>query len=90
MQGAHRLADLAQVGGFVSPGPGVVSQCQYYPRPYAFHLADFSSVGFRQDLYVTDYVVKHVERGSGAWQRNAVPLVCFGSVDAEIFKNSFE
>ena len=79
-----------QVGGFVSPGPGVVSQCQYYPRPYAFHLADFSSVGFRQDLYVTDYVVKHVERGSGAWQRNAVPLVCFGSVDAEIFKNSFE
>ncbi len=79
-----------QLGGFVSPGPGVVSQCQYYPRPYSFHLADFSSVGFRQDLYVTDYVVKHLERGGGAWQRNAVPQVCFGPVDAEIFKNSFE
>lgn len=78
------------MSGFVNPGSGVVSQCQYFPRPYAFHLTDFSSYGFRQDLYVTDYVVKHVERGAGAWQRNAVPQACSAPLPADIFMNGFE
>lgn len=83
------LAIGGEIGGFVDPAPGVVELCQYYPRPYAFNLREYSNVGFAQDVYVTDYVVRQSTR-AGAWQRRAVPAACYGGDPDLIFANGFD
>jgi len=85
------LAVGGAVGGFDSPQPGLVATCQYYPRPYAYRLTDYSNSGFRHDLYVTDYVVQQTTRtASGAWQREQMPGACIGSGSDRIFANGFD
>ena len=73
-------------GGFADQS--LADVCRYFPRPYAFKLTNYSNTGFRHDSYVTDYVIRQKGR-AGAWQREAVPLLCWDGSD-RIFADNFD
>ena len=73
-------------GGFADQS--LADVCRYFPRPYAFKLTNYSNTGFRHDSYVTDYVIRQKGR-AGAWQREAIPLLCWDGSD-RIFADNFD
>lgn len=73
------------IGGFANEFGDLVDECEYNPRPYAYHLRDRSITGYQHDIYVVDYIVR---QGPGTWQRGNVPVLC-SRADA-IFANGFD
>ena len=86
-----------EVGGLVV-GPdadkwhSLASTCgYYYPRPYAFQVTNYADSGWKQNTYVTDYIVRQHDRRDDAsvWQRDKLPSGCSNQVFDRIFADGF-
>ncbi len=73
------------ISGFANQYAGLVNDCAYNPRPYAYHLTEKSITGYQHDIYVVDYIV---HQSPATWQRGQVPILC--THDDPVFTDGFE
>jgi len=77
-----------ELAGFGLGYQQLADTCEYFPRPYAFEVHEYSNSGYLQDMYVTDYIVRQTPHPSPDWQREAIPSAC--SDWDRIFAHDFE